>query len=134
MWWRGMRFEITELIGDNKFRYESVNALHVDPDWVGRDGTKGRSVPAYTCISALAEALWDDEFGFWYLPYVTGEMPKAHITAEGVTEMVDPDVPTCICENTAHGHDAPHGAITHRLGPLCSECRIADGAAVAEVA
>lgn len=118
---------VTEVFG-GKFRYETVDARIDEPDWVGRDGTIGRTLPAFVCTSLVEEAKWDEEYGFWYLPYVTGELPRAHIAADGTAEIVDPDIPTCICEETGHEHEGRCGAITWHVipgappAPRCSNC------------
>lgn len=131
-WWRGMRMKVTDVYGTT-YSYESVDALIDEPDWVSRDGeTKGKKVPAYIVTSNLADAKWDEEFGFWYMPGATkGELPKAVIGEDGALEIVDPAVPTCICEKgKEHEHDVPHGMITWMAGPLCNNCRVADKAVV----
>lgn len=140
-WWRGMRMVVTAVEGP-VFMYETVDALIEDPDWESRDGeTKGRTKPAYILACNVADAKWDEEFGFWYLPGIAGALPKVTISAEGVAEYEDPDIPTCVCEDQAHEFhtdDLPHGMITFMLGvegiPLCNSCRVANAKAAAEVA
>lgn len=137
-WWRGMRMKVTDVYGTT-YTYESVDALIEDPDWVSRDGeTKGKKVPAYIVTSNLADAKWDEEFGFWYMPGATkGELPTILVTegedaqgvAEVVTEIVDPPIPTCICVEPGHAHgDEVCGTITWMAGPRCNTCRVADAA------
>ncbi len=139
MWWRGMRMEIFA-VNEKRgvFRYASVDAEVEDPNWVSRDGeTTGRTLPAYVCASAVAEAKWDPDLAFWFMPGVQGEIPKAHIKGDGTVEILDPEPPTCTCDNPLHSatilpektpgaHEATCGVITWRAGPLCSNCRLID--------
>ncbi len=147
MWWRGMRMEIFAVNKERGvFRYASVNALIEEPDWVSRDGEPvGRTRPAYIVASAVAEAKWDPDLAFWYMPGVQGDIPKAHIEADGTVEILDPEIPRCTCEKESHEHDVPHAAITfHRFRekveegeapvpsvPYCTNCILADRAEVA---
>lgn len=135
-WWRGMRMVVTDVYGTT-YTHETVDARVPDPEWKARDGeTEGRTMPAYICTSNIADAKWDEEYGFWYLPgALTGTLPEVHITAEGVAEYEDPPIPTCICEEAlGHEHGDVCGAITFMAGPRCNTCRVADARAAVGVA
>ncbi len=111
VWWRGMRMEITAVHDTRAYTFQGVHEKN-----------------PYRGTAAQAEALWDDELGFWYLPYTHGEFPTAEIGADGETKYVDPPLPRCICVNEAHGHDSPHGEVTFRVD-FCTDCRLKDAPA-----
>ena len=130
-WWRGMRMMVTEVF-DGKFNYRTVDAVIDEPEWVGRDGTVGRTRPAFSCTSNIADAMYDEDLDLWYCPGIEGELPTIHIADDGMAEIVDPPVPTCTCEEAGHEHEGVCGAVTWRslprpVGdppiPRCVNCR-----------
>ncbi len=108
-----------------------------------RPRTVGRTMPAYIVAAAIADAKWNEDLQFWFLPGIAGELPRAHIAGDGTVEIVDPEIPRCVCEKAEHDHDAPHEAITFRKFvekveegeepippvPYCTNCILADKAA-----
>lgn len=141
-WWRGMRCEVIR-VGDGKFTYKTVDAVIDQPDWVPREiaakmaedpdytpqeGELGRTRPAFVCTSLVEDAKWDEDYGFWYLEGITGELPTVHIAGDGTAEVLDPDIPTCACEATDHEHEGVCGAVTWHVipgappVPRCANC------------
>lgn len=70
MWWRGMRMRIVEVLPARLlFKYEGYD---------------------YKCSSCILEAVYNDEFGFWTMPGIEGEMPRM---VRG--QLVDPELRYC---------------------------------------
>lgn len=97
LWWRGFRCIVTGTnpgVGaDEKgiVHYQTVDASIDQPDWVGRDGTRGRSIPVYMCSSNVADLVWNEDLELWVLSGLEGELP--HYNKHG--ELIDPAPPRC---------------------------------------